>query len=257
MNTAMSKKSIFILVAVALQSLLIQGQASTNAPSSSVELDSAAAVLSACTRMLPAESLVVDGEIRVRKPRGMVLEQFPYRLMIDWGSVKPSAEIHILSQDGSKTEERATLVRKPDGTSEIKYCRNIADGKIETPHPAARVRGTDLTWLDLSLDFLWWKSVRFDDTPRGESRNGRDCDIILAAPPAPIPGCSAMRIWIDRKLRCFLQAEQLGPQGDVVRRFWVQRVKKFNDRWMIKDMQVETVNSGHRTQLLVNDAVAP
>ncbi len=216
----------------------------------------AADILASCTRMLPAESLVVDGSIRVRKPRGIVLEEFPYRLLIDWGSVKPSAEIHFLSADGTRTDERATLVRKSDGTSQIAYYRN-SGGKVETPHPAARVRGTDLTWLDLSLDFLWWKSVRFDDTWKGESRNGRDCYIILAAPPAPIPGCSAMRIWVDCKLRCFLQAEQLGPQGNVVRRFWVQRVKKFNDRWMIKDMQVETINSGHRTQLLVNHAVAP
>lgn len=210
-----------------------------------------------CTKMLPKESLVLDGQIRVRKPRGSVLEQFQYRLLIDWGAANPSAEMHILSSDGQTVEERATLIRKADGGSEIKYCRDLTSGKVETPHPAGRVRGTDLTWLDLSLDFLWWKSVRYDDTPRGDSRNGRDCDILLAAPPNKIPGCSAMRIWIDRKLRCFLQAEQLGPQGNVVRRFWVQRVKKFNDRWMIKDMEIETINSGHRTQLLVNDAVSP
>jgi len=54
-----------------------------------------------------------------------------------------------------------------------------------------------------------------------------------------------------------MQAEQLDPQGNPVRKMWVQRVKKMDDRWMIRDMEIETLNSGHRTQLFVDDVSAP
>jgi hypothetical protein len=100
--------------------------------------------------------------------------------------------------------------------------------------------------------------VRFDDTPRGRSWLGRDCHILLAAPPQPIPGCSAVRIWVDVKLCCVMQVEQLDPQGNPVRRMWVQRVKKMlDDRWMIREMEIETLNSGHRTSLMVESAEKP
>jgi hypothetical protein len=38
---------------------------------------------------------------------------------------------------------------------------------------------------------------------------------------------------------------------------WVQRVKKIEDRWMIRDMEIETLNSGHRTRLFVDEATSP
>jgi len=38
---------------------------------------------------------------------------------------------------------------------------------------------------------------------------------------------------------------------------WVQRVKKTDDRWMIRDMEIETLNSGHRTRLSVADVSSP
>ena len=76
-------------------------------------------------------------------------------------------------------------------------------------------------------------------------------------PPGPVPGCSAVRIWVDRQWRCVMQVEQLDPQGSPVRTMWVQRVKKVEDRWMIPEMEIETLNSGHRTRLFVDDVAAP
>ena len=54
-----------------------------------------------------------------------------------------------------------------------------------------------------------------------------------------------------------MQVEQLDPQGNPVRTMWVQRVKKVEDRWMIPEMEIETLNSGHRTRLFVDDVAAP
>ncbi len=214
-------------------------------------------ILNACRDLIPTDRLLLKGTLTVRKLRGIVLAEHPYKLLMDWGASPPTAEVLLLGPAGDTLEERAVMTRNGDRPARIKLFKGPEQSPVEAPSFAGRVRGTDMTWLDLTLDFLWWKDARFYDTPRGESRNGRDCDILVTVPPAPIPGCSAVRVWVDRRLRCVMQAEQLDPQGDAVRRMWVQRVKKTGDRWMIRDMEIESLGSGHRTRLTVDDVSEP
>ena len=49
-----------------------------------------------------------------------------------------------------------------------------------------------------------------------------------------------------------MQAEEL-KDGEPVRRLWGTRLKKFGDRWMANVMEVETIGSGHRTKITVDD----
>jgi len=217
----------------------------------------AAQILNACTELMPTDRLLLKGALTVRKLRGIVLAEHPYKLLMDWGATPPSAEVLLLDAKGNTLVERAILTRHGDQPAQIKLFKGPEQQAVESPSYAGRICGTDITWLDLTLDFLWWKDVRFYDTPGGESRNGRDCDILVTVPPAPIPGCSAVRVWVDRQLRCVMQAEQLDPQGNTVRRMWVQRVKKTDDRWMIRDMEIESLGSGHRTRLTVDDVSEP
>ena len=124
------------------------------------------------------------------------------------------------------------------------------------PIMTARVRGTDITWLDLSLDYLHWTSAELV----GEDKvKNRDCHIILVAPPAPLPGCSAMKIWLDKKMNAILKAQQLNMQGEAVREMRVRKVKKMNLRkgdkssqqWVLKELEAESFGSGHITRLTV------
>ena len=214
-------------------------------------------ILGACAKLIPTDRLLIQGTLTVRKLRGIVLAEEPFKLMMDWGAKVPTAEVLLLDRAGTSLVERAVLTRPLGQAAQIKLYSGAGQTPVESPSYAGRIRGTDMTWMDLTLDFLWWKEVRFDDTPRGESHNGRDCDILVTVPPSPIPGCSAVRVWVDRQLRCVMQAQQLDPQGNPVRKMWVQRVKKMDDRWMIRDMEIETLNSGHRTRLSVDDVSTP
>lgn len=214
-------------------------------------------VLNACTRMIPTERLLLTGTLTVRKVRGIVLAEFPFKLMLEWGATVPSAECLLLDPQGTSLVQRAVMTRPAGKPAQIRLYSGPEQKREETPSYSSRVCGTDMTWMDLTLDFLWWKEARFDDVPRGECYSGRDCDILVTVPPGPIPGCSAVRVWVDRQLRCVMQAEQLDPQGNAVRKMWVQRVKKTGDRWMIRDMEIETLNSGHRTRLFVDEVAEP
>jgi hypothetical protein len=217
----------------------------------------AAQILTACTKVIPTDRLLLKGTLTVRKQRGIVLAEFPYKLMLDWGAKTPCAECLLLDDAGTSLVQRAVMIRPVDKPAQIRLYSGPEQKPEESPIYSGRIRGTDMTWMDLTLDFLWWKDVRFDDTPRGECRLGRDCDILVVVPPGPLPGCSAVRLWIDRQWHCLMQVEQLDPQGEPVRRMWVQRVKKVEDRWMIPEMEIETLNSGHRTRLFVDEVASP
>jgi len=229
----------------------------TTAAEAHAENLSAAELLSACARMIPLEPLVLKGEMIVRKERGIELATLRFQLMTDWGGNPPSAECLLLDAAGTAVVERVVLTRPESGEADIKLYQGLEQKEFSAVSYAGRIRGTDMTWLDLTLDFLWWKDVRFADQAEGNCRLGRSCYILVAVPPRPIPGCSAMRIWVDKQMKCIMQAEQLNPQGDIVRRMWVQRVKKMDDRWMIRHMEIETLGSGHRTKLLVDDVATP
>ncbi|MBP5320558.1 MAG: outer membrane lipoprotein-sorting protein [Kiritimatiellae bacterium] len=217
----------------------------------------AAAILAECSRIIPTDKLLLSGRVKVRKLRGVVLQDNPFKLMLEWGAPTPTAEILLMDPKGTSLVERAILMRPAGRPAEIRIFSGPEQKPVESPTYAGHVAGSDMTWLDLSMDFLWWESVHFDSPREGKSRNGRECDILITAPPTPIPGCLALRVWIDRQLKCLMQVEQIGIQGEPVRRMWVQRVKKLNDRWMIRDMEIETFGSGHRTQLLVEELAEP
>ena len=120
-------------------------------------------------------------------------------------------------------------------------------GKDVPFEKAGRILGTDVTWSDLTLDYLWWDDFSFDAEREGESVHGQVCAVVVMR-----KGERVVRVWIDRKTGALLQAEEF--VGDrPVRRLWGTRIKKFGERWMANVLEVETVGSGHRTKITVEE----
>ena len=142
-----------------------------------------------------------------------------------------------------KAEHDYVLVRSNAVT------RLTVDGKPYSPgaDAGAPIMGTDVTWSDLTLDYLWWDDFSFDREKELESVHGIRCAVVVMK-----KGGRSVRIWIDRKTGALMQAEEFA--GDrVIRRLWGARVKKFGDRWVANVMEVETVGSGHRTKIKVEE----
>jgi len=212
----------------------------------------AADMLAACVATLPREPLELDGALTVRKQRGIVVSEHPYRLHLDWGATPQRVQCDLLDSQG-KTQQCLTIVRR-DGIPDLELRSGPALEKQPMPALSARVLDTDMSWLDLTLDFLWWKDVRLEG--EGSVLN-RSCDILLARPPAPIPNCSGVRIWLLRENGFLMRAEQLDANGNPLRRMSVRDVKKFKDRWFINELDVVAEKSDYRTRLLVNNVLTP
>ena len=132
--------------------------------------------------------------------------------------------------------------------------RLVSGGAVqEVGSPLARVMDTDVTWLDLTFDFLWWTDAAYEAEREGETVHVQTCMVILVRPPEKIAGLEAVRLWADKKTGCLMQAEQLADGMKPLRRLWGTRVKKFGERWMVSVLEVETLGSRHRTKITVEN----
>lgn len=164
-----------------------------------------------CRTMIPAD-VELSGRIVLRNRKGMVKAEHSYVL-------SRSNSVTRLSVDGNEFEPGCERTRP--------------------------ILGTDVTWSDLTLDYLWWDDFSFDAERERESIHGQVCAVVVMK-----KGERRVRVWVDRKTGALMQAEEL--VGDKpLRRLWGTRIKKFGDRWMANTMEVETVGSGHRTKITV------
>ena len=173
----------------------------------------AAEVVANCRSMIPADA-ELKGRIVLRSRKGIVQAEYGY-----------------------------DLVRKASAT-DLKLTKDDKDVEFEK---SGQILGTDVTWSDLTLDYLWWDDVSFDAEREGETVHGQVCTVIVMK-----KGERQVRVWVDRKTGALMQAEEI-KDGKAVRRLWGTRLKKFGERWMANVMEVETIGSGHRTKITVEE----
>ena len=174
----------------------------------------AAELVQSCRTMIPAD-VRLDGRIILRDRKGFSQAEYGYTL------VRKGGETDLELKDGA--------------------------GKKVNFEREGRILGTDVTWSDITLDYLWWDDFSFDEEREAESVHGQKCAVVLMK-----KGDRTVRVWVDRKTGALMQAEEL-VGGKPVRRLWGTRIKKFGERWVANVMEVETLGSGHRTKVTVED----
>ena len=111
------------------------------------------------------------------------------------------------------------------------------------PVPAAKygepVRGTDITYDDLSMRFLYWPNARI---VREEKLKGRDTIHLSVRNPDGAGAYSSVNIWIDKISGGLLKMIGYDRGGRPIRRFEVLSGKKFGDIWMVDEMRIETIS---------------
>ena len=204
-------------------------------------------VLAASRAMLPAKPMELTGAIVRRSRKGFTKQECDWRLTLDRG--KDPAILTVAFY------RRGEMDAWRDRGSDVSHLpKAIVETTLTRPGevPSGRIMDTDVTWWDLTLDFLWWKDPRFEAEREGESVHGQRCGVILVTPPERVEGISAVRLWAEKKTGALMQAEALDPDGKPFRRLWGTRIKKFGERWMANILEVETLGTHHRTKIIVN-----
>ncbi|MFO7535089.1 MAG: outer membrane lipoprotein-sorting protein [Kiritimatiellia bacterium] len=198
---------------------------------------------------LPRELLQISGELRADPRDGKQGRRCQVQLSLDYGGQPPQARYTIMDAFGEELEQ-LTILRPEKGAVTWHYAKGYPLAEAPLPDPRAVIQGTDLSWSDLSLSFLWWRGGRIAGL---EKVLDRECLVIETPAPAgePTPYASA-RLWIDRQYRMLLRAEGCDAAGKPIRRIAVKSIKKIDTQWMVKDLDVTSLSSALRTSLRIN-----
>jgi hypothetical protein len=111
----------------------------------------------------------------------------------------------------------------------------LAGPKLQEP-----VRGTDITYEDLSLRFIYWKNARLN----GEQRvRAITCSIVDVQPPSRNSEYSTVRLWIAKDRGALIKAEGFDWQGKLIKRFEIISGQRVEEKTIFKQIRIERIDA--------------
>jgi outer membrane lipoprotein-sorting protein len=145
-------------------------------------------------------------------------------------------------------------VELKESTSTVKQDEGAKSRLIAGSQLPERVRGTDLSYEDLSLHFLYWANPKVEGE---QTVKGFSCWIILVQHIGRDSNYTSVRMWITKEGNGLLRAEAFNSKGKLVKRFEVISGQKVEDKWIPKQVRIqvydpETGKQESRTYLEIN-----
>lgn len=158
-------------------------------------------------------------------------------------SLKPEA-IRFIFQDPAQ-------IVYLDTSNQRFALREGVGGQNMQPVPPAKygekIRGTDVTYDDLSMRFLYWPNAKI---VKQERVKARECIVVRVLNPDGAGAYATVDVWIDKESGGMLKMMGYDRSGRPVRRFEVLHGKKFGDVWMVDEMRIETLTGASGGQIV-------
>jgi hypothetical protein len=120
----------------------------------------------------------------------------------------------------------------------------VSRGGVEKVTPAKfdhKIRGTDVTYEDLALKFLYWPNAEVLGTENIRSRN---CWKIQLRSPSRQSQYANVVLWVDKAGGALMRMEAYDANGKLMKRFEVVSAQKIDNRWFLKQMRIEQLQLG-------------
>jgi outer membrane lipoprotein-sorting protein len=135
----------------------------------------------------------------------------------------------------SNPEETLRLRLKDEGSVLTEQTANGAQ-PVSGAKFTQSVRGTDISYEDLALRFIYWDRAKVE----GEQRIGVfPCWIVLVQPSSRNTEYGSVRIWVPKGKSGLVQAEGFDSQSRLLKRFKVISGQEVNGKWILKQMRIE------------------
>lgn len=224
---------------------------------SAVEGLTAQQILIQARMLFPHEQMRVTGTLATAEARGLNESGRPYVLSLDWAQGTPRATCELYRNAGdTRPILRAELMRR-DGKPTLTLI-DEAGTRTENVQLNMPIGESDLTWMDLAFDYLWWPKATLrseadcDAADIPTRTGGRSCAVVDAFPPAPVPGLEGVRLWFDRATGNLLQTEQLDGSGKTTRQMFVQRIGREEGRWVPREFRIRRFGLNRVTKLYID-----
>src|SRR5215469_5598800 len=111
---------------------------------------------------------------------------------------------------------------------------------LSGPKLQQTVRGTDITYEDLSLRFIYWKNAKLN----GEQRvRAITCSVVDVQPASRNTAYSTVRLWVAKDRGALIKAEGFDWQGRLVKRFEIISAQRVEGKTIFKQIRIERINA--------------
>ncbi|MEM1085633.1 MAG: outer membrane lipoprotein-sorting protein [Verrucomicrobiota bacterium] len=179
------------------------------------------------------------------------------------GAVLQNADLHGKIRNGREKTSVSLFLRNEDiqfttGAGEERFHMRLGNNQFDLfeivggktkAFPKKKfgqaIAGSDLTYEDLSLRFLYWPNPKLEGEERVDVHN---CWKIRIDNPGKSGRYSAVFVWIHQKFGAFMKIEGFDGQGNKLKQFTVEEVMKLPDKThTVKKIQVASYANGRRS----------
>jgi hypothetical protein len=109
------------------------------------------------------------------------------------------------------------------------------DSKLAQP-----INGTDVTYEDISMRFLYWKDAKVT----GEQKvNGQLCDVVRLVNPSKTEGdYRIVYVWVHKKYGALMKLVGYNAQGKPLKQFLVTDLMRIGKEYTLRTMRVSSVD---------------
>ncbi len=137
-------------------------------------------------------------------------------------------------------QDQSIILRLGENGSQL---LDAAHGDMEKISPARYdkpVEGTDITYEDISLSFLYWPDAKIIGSDTVDTLN---CWKLSLAPGREPSAYASVILWVSKRTGDFLEGEGYDAAGNLVKRFKVVSGQRDpQGGWMMKKMRIETLH---------------
>jgi hypothetical protein len=161
-------------------------------------------------------------------------KKYPFRLTMEKGRIR---------YEFTETGDVITL-RLGEKSSTLEETKGGKTGRVTAAKFNAPVSGTDISYEDLALRFLYWHDATVVGT---DMISAHRCWKVEVRPPSRSDSQYArVMLWIGKEDGALMKAESYDASGKWARRFTVTSVMKREGYWLLRQMRIEN-SSGRST----------
>jgi len=99
------------------------------------------------------------------------------------------------------------------------------------------IQGTDLTFEDLSMKFLYWKNAKI---VKEERIKGQKCDVVRLINPGKSGRYAIVYAWIHKEQAALMKVVGYDAKGRVLKQFSIDKIMKVGKTYTLEKMRIDT-----------------
>ncbi len=236
------KVSVFIIVASVFGTELIS--ADSDEPPQQNESD---IILKQVLAQFPERPLEMEGSLLIKNKKGFIAQTYRFNAIVNINTSTPTAKYSFFIPESKSFLSLETVVH-PDGSSKSVFKKGLPPKIFEAPPLDSPILGSDITWENLSLQFLKWTNTVYVGS---DTVLGLNCSMIKLY-PTTYKDTDHYKIWVAQKNHALMRFEEYNAENKLKRTIWIKSLKKIDDGFTVKDLEAESFPAVHRTKIKIN-----